>query len=305
MTKPMRLAFMGSPDFAVPALDALVAAGHEIAAVYAQPPRPAGRGKKDRPTAVHARADALGLEVRTPKSLRDPEAQAAFAELNLDAAIVAAYGLILPKPILDAPERGCLNIHPSLLPRWRGAAPIQRAVMAGDTRTGVCIMQMEEGLDTGPVLMRTETDIGNDETAALLHDRLAAEGARLLVETLAQLDDLDASIQAEDGVTYASKIDKAEARIDWTRSAAELDAHVRGLSPFPGAWFEVGEDRVKLLLAEPAPGNGTPGMVLNENTIACGKGALRVKRLQRAGKPAMDADDFLRGFPLPVGSPLA
>ena len=166
-------------------------------------------------------------------------------------------------------------------------------------------MQMEEGLDTGPVLMRTETDIGNDETAALLHDRLAAEGARLLVETLAQLDDLDASIQAEDGVTYASKIDKAEARIDWTRSAAELDAHVRGLSPFPGAWFEVGEDRVKLLLAEPAPGNGTPGMVLNENTIACGEGALRVKRLQRAGKPAIDAEDFLRGFPLPVGSPLA
>ena len=200
MTKPMRLAFMGSPDFAVPALDALVKAGHEIAAVYAQPPRPAGRGKKDRPTAVHTRADALGLEVRTPKSLRDPEAQAAFAELNLNAAIVAAYGLILPKPILDAPTYGCINIHPSLLPRWRGAAPIQRAVMAGDTRTGVCIMQMEEGLDTGPVLMRTETDIRNDETAALLHDRLAAEGARLLVETLAQLDDLDASIQAEDGI---------------------------------------------------------------------------------------------------------
>lgn len=296
---------MGSPDFAVPALDALVEAGHEVVAVYAQPPRPAGRGKKDRPTAVHARADALGLEVRTPKSLRDPEAQSTFAALNLDAAIVAAYGLILPKPILDAPKHGCINIHPSLLPRWRGAAPIQRAVMAGDTRTGVCIMQMEEGLDTGPVLMRTETDIGKDETAAGLHDRLAVEGARLLVETLTQLDALDASIQAEDGVTYASKIDKAEARIDWGRPAAELDAHVRGLSPFPGAWFEIGEDRVKLLLAEHAPGNGAPGTVLNENTIACGDGALRVKRLQRAGKPAMDADDFLRGFPLVVGSTLA
>ena len=277
MTKPLRLAFMGSPDFAVPALDALVVGGHKVVAVYAQPPRPAGRGKKDRPTAVHARADALGLEVRTPKSLRDPEAQAAFAELNLDVAIVAAYGLILPKPILDAPTHGCINIHPSLLPRWRGAAPIQRAVMAGDTRTGVCIMQMEEGLDTGPVFMRTETDIGKYETAAGLHDRLAAEGARLLVETLAQLDTLDARLQAEDGVIYAGKIEKAEARIDWTRPAAELDAHVRGLSPFPGAWFEIGEDRVKLLLAEPASGNGAPGTVINANTIACGEGALQLK----------------------------
>jgi len=301
----MRLAFMGSPDFAVPALEALVEAGHEIAAVYAQPPRPAGRGKKDRPTAVHAKADALGLDVRTPKSLRDAEAQVTFADLKLDAAIVAAYGLILPKPILDAPKFGCLNIHPSLLPRWRGAAPIQRAVMAGDTRTGVCIMQMEEGLDTGPVLMRTETDIGASETAADLHDRLAIEGARLLVETLSQISTLDAVIQAEDGVTYASKIDKAEARVDWRRPAAELDAHIRGLSPFPGAWFEVGEDRVKLQLAEPASGNGAPGTVLSKDTIACGSGALRVKRLQRAGKPAMDANDFLRGFPLPVGSTLA
>ena len=305
MTEPLRLAFMGSPDFAVPALDALVEAGHEVIAVYAQPPRPAGRGKKDRPTAVHARAEALGLEVRTPKSLRDPDAQAAFAALDLDVAIVAAYGLILPKPILDAPTHGCINIHPSLLPRWRGAAPIQRAVMAGDSRTGVCIMQMEEGLDTGPVLMRTETDIESGETAAALHDRLATEGARLLGEALSKLSTLEATPQIEDGVTYASKIDKAEARIDWTRPSAALDAHIRGLSPFPGAWFELGEDRVKLLLAEPASGMGDPGTVLGADTIACGDGALRVKRLQRAGKPAMDADDFLRGFPLPVGSTLA
>jgi len=301
----MRIAFMGSPDFAVPTLDALIEAGHEIAAVYAQPPRPAGRGKKDRLTAVHARAEALGLEVCTPKSLRESEAQTAFADLNLDAAIVAAYGLILPKPILEAPRSGCLNIHPSLLPRWRGAAPIQRAVMAGDTRTGVCIMQMEEGLDTGAVLIRTETEIGKSETAADLHDRLAAEGARLLVETLSQLDTILATPQAEDGVTYASKIDKIEARIDWKRSATSLDAHIRGLSPFPGAWFEIGKDRVKLLLAESVSGNGEPGTVLSEDTIACGEGALRVKRLQRSGKPAMDAADFLRGFPLPVGSALA
>jgi len=301
----MRLAFMGSPDFAVPALDALVEAGHEIAAVYAQPPRPAGRGKKDRPTAVHARADALGLEVHTPKSLRDETAQTAFSDLNLDAAIVAAYGLILPKQILQAPKFGCLNIHPSLLPRWRGAAPIQRAVMAGDARTGVCIMQMEEGLDTGPVLKQMETAIGKSETAASLHDRLAVEGARLLVEAVMQLSTLDAVPQSEDGVTYASKIDKAEARIDWTRSAAALDAHIRGLSPFPGAWFGIGEDRIKLLLAELASDTGAPGVILNENTVACGEGALRVKRLQRAGKPAMDAEDFLRGFSLPVGSTLA
>lgn len=301
----MRLAFMGSPDFAVPALDALVEAGHEVVAVYAQPPRPAGRGKQDRPTAVHARADTMGLDVRTPKSLRDEEAQEAFAALKLDVAIVAAYGLILPKPILDAPKLGCLNIHPSLLPRWRGAAPIQRAVMAGDTRTGVCIMQMEEGLDTGPVLLRTETDIGKDETAADLHDRLSIEGARLLVETLSNHSALTPTPQSEDGVTYASKIDKAEARIDWNRPAAALDAHIRGLSPFPGAWFEIDGDRVKLLLAESVSGSGQPGTVLNENTIACSDGALRVKRLQRAGKPAMNAEDFLRGFPLPVGSTLA
>ena len=300
----MKLAFMGSPDFAVPALDALIEAGHEVAAVYAQPPRPAGRGRKDRPTAAHARAEALGIEVRTPRSLKDTEAQAAFAALDLDIAVVAAYGLILPKPILDAPAHGCLNIHPSLLPRWRGAAPIQRAVMAGDTRTGVCIMQMEEGLDTGPVLMCEETRIGPHVTAADLHDRLAAEGARLLVETLANLDTLTPAPQSEDGVTYAAKIDKTEARIDWTRPAPDLDAHIRGLSPFPGGWFEADGERIKLLLAEPADANGAPGKVLDEGIIACGEGALRLLRLQRAGKPAMEAAEFLRGFPLKPGARL-
>lgn len=300
----MRLAFMGSPDFAVPTLDALVKAGHEVAVVYAQPPRPAGRGKKDRPTAVHARAEALGLEVRTPKSLRSADEQAAFAALDLDVAVVAAYGLILPRPILEAPKHGCLNIHPSLLPRWRGAAPIQRAVMAGDSRTGVCIMQMEEGLDTGPVLMREETDIGAHETAADLHDRLAKDGARLLVETLAGLDSLTASPQSGEGVTYAAKIDKAEARVDWSRPAPDLDAHVRGLSPFPGAWFEVEGERIKLILSEAMDASGTPGTVIGEDSIACGTGALRLLRLQRAGKPAMDAAEFLRGFPLKIGTHL-
>lgn len=302
----MRLAFMGSPDFAVPTLNALVEAGHEIAAVYAQPPRPAGRGKKERPTAVHARADELGLEVRTPKSLRDPDEQAAFAALRLDVAIVAAYGLILPKPILDAPAQGCLNIHPSALPRWRGAAPIQRAVMAGDTDTQICIMQMEEGLDTGPVLMREDTIIAPHETAADVHDRLAADGGRLLVETLANLDTLTPVPQSEDCVTYASKIDKAEARIDWTRRADDLRAHIHGLSPFPGAWFEADGERIKVLLAQTEDGSGPAGQVLDDTgLIATGDGTIRLLRLQRAGKPAMDASDFLRGFPLAKGATLA
>jgi len=291
---------MGSPDFAVPALDALVEAGHEVVAVYAQPPRRAGRGKKDRPTAVHARAEELGLDVRTPVSLRDPEAQAAFAALDLDVAVVAAYGLILPRPILDAPRMGCINIHPSLLPRWRGAAPIQRAVMAGDTETGICIMRMEEGLDTGPVFQRETTPIGPRETAAELQTRLAVRSGEMLVETLAAMADGTATetAQAEDGVVYAAKIDKAEARIDWSRPAAELDALVRGLSPSPGAWFEAQGERIKLLLAEPLRRVGPPGIVLDGDIVACGTGALRLLRLQRAGKPAMDAADFLRGFPL-------
>ncbi len=295
---------MGSPEFAVPALDALVGAGHEIIAVYAQPPRPAGRGKKPRPTAVHARADVLGLPVRTPATLRDPAEQAAFDALNLDIAVVAAYGLILPRPILDAPRFGCLNIHPSLLPRWRGAAPIQRALMAGDADTGVCIMRMEEGLDTGPVLIRETTPIAPRETAADLHDRLALRGAALLCDALVSLTTGTATEtpQPEEGVLYAPKIDKAEARIDWMRPAGDLDPHVRGLSPSPGAWFEARGERIKLLLAEPCAGSGPPGTVSGEGIIACGTGALKLLRLQRAGKPAMEADDFLRGFPLEVGA---
>ncbi len=305
MTKSLRLAFMGSPDFAVPTLDALVEAGHEIAAVYAQPPRPAGRGKKDRPTAVHARADELGLEVRTPKSLRDDTEQEAFAALNLDAAIVAAYGLILPQPILDAPKYGCLNIHPSDLPRWRGAAPIQRAVMAGDTQTAICIMQMEAGLDTGPILLREDTKIDPGETSADLHDSLAKDGARLLVQALASLDTLTATPQAEDGITYANKIDKAEARIDWSRSADDLRAHIMGLSPFPGAWCEANKDRIKILLATVEDASGIAGTMLDDKgLIACGTGALRLQRVQRAGKPAMGFTDFIRGFPLNAGSTL-
>lgn len=301
---PLRLVFMGSPDFAVPTLDALIEAGHDIAAVYAQPPRPAGRGKKDRPTAVHARAQALGLPVRTPKTLRDPDEQTAFAALQADVAIVAAYGLILPRAILDAPHKGCLNIHPSLLPRWRGAAPIQRALMAGDAETGVCIMRMEEGLDTGPVLIREATPIRAQETAADLQDRLAARGATLLCNALVglQAGTTTETPQSEEGILYAPKIDKAEARIDWTRPAGELDPHIRGLSPSPGAWFEAKGERIKLLLAEPLPGGGNPGTVLCGDTIACGTGSLRLLRLQRAGKPAMDAPEFLRGFPFEPGS---
>ncbi len=300
----LRVVFMGSPPFAVPTLDALVETGHEIVAVYAQPPRPAGRGKKDRPTAVHARAEALGLGVRTPFSLREPQAQADFAALDADVAVVAAYGLILPRPILDAPRRGCLNIHPSLLPRWRGAAPLERAIMAGDRETGICIMRMEEGLDTGPVLLRETTAIGPRETAADLHDRLALRGGAMLCEALAMLEKgtLVETPQSGEGVVYASKIDKAEARIDWTRPAQDLDPHIRGLSPRPGAWFEMQGERIKVLLAESVPMAGPAGEIIGEGVVACGTGALRLLRLQRAGKPAMEAEDFLRGFALARGS---
>ena len=236
----MRLIFMGTPDFSVPALDALVGAGHEIACVYTQPPRPGGRGQRSRPSPVQARAEALGLAVRSPASLRDPGEQAAFAALGAEVAVVVAYGLILPKAMLAAPARGCLNIHASLLPRWRGAAPIQRAVMAGDARTGVSIMAMEAGLDTGPVLLDAAVEIGPEDTAGDLHDRLAALGARLIVEALDRIDELTAAPQPEAGVSYAAKIDKAEARIDWSRPAVEVDRRIRGLSPFPGAWTEIG-----------------------------------------------------------------
>lgn len=299
----MRIVFMGTPDFSVPVLDALVKAGHEIAAVYCQPPRPAGRGKKDRPTPVHARADALGLTVRHPVSLKSPEAQAEFAALDADVAVVVAYGLILPQAILDAPRHGCLNIHASLLPRWRGAAPIHRAIMSGDIETGICIMQMEAGLDTGPVLLREATDIGTEETTAQLHDRLSVIGAHLIVDALNRLPDLAPEPQPEIGVTYAAKIDKAEARVDWSSPAVEVDRQIRGLSPFPGAWTEIEGERVKLLASRMAQGQGVPGEVLDDAlTVACGEGAVELLRLQRAGKGAQDRDEFLRGWNINAGT---
>ena len=299
----MRIIFMGTPDFSVPVLDALVDAGHDVVAVYSQPPRPAGRGKKDRPSPVQARAQAVGLAVCHPVSLRDADAQAEFAAFNADVAVVVAYGLILPQIVLDAPRMGCLNIHASLLPRWRGAAPIHRAIMAGDAQTGVCIMQMEAGLDTGPVLLREATDIGAAETTGALHDRLSQMGAELIVQAITQLGDLSPQVQPDDGVTYAAKIDKAEARVDWNRPTVEVDRQIRGLSPFPGAWCMVGDERVKLLASRIADGLDAAGTVMNGFTIACADGAVAVTRVQRAGKTAMDADQALLG--LDLGAKLA
>jgi len=295
----MRIVFMGTPEFSVPVLEALVSAGHEIVAVYCQPPRPAGRGKKDRPGAVHLRAREMGLPVRHPSRLKDSAEQARFAVLNADAAVVVAYGLILPQAILDAPRKGCLNIHASLLPRWRGAAPIHRAVMAGDAKTGICIMQMDAGLDTGPVLLRVETPIGAEETTGELQDRLALLGASGIVEALAQLDDLDAVVQPAEGVTYARKIDKAEAKVDWDQAADTVCAHIRGLSPFPGAWCTIGTERVKLLGARLADGSGTAGKHLGGFTIACRTGAVQITKAQRPGKRALKAEAFLLGLEMP------
>ena len=292
----MRIVFMGTPDFSVPVLEALVAAGHDVVCAYTQPPRPAGRGKKERPSPVQARAEALGIALRHPVSLKGAEAQAEFAALGAEVAVVVAYGLLLPRGILDAPKRGCLNIHASLLPRWRGAAPIQRAIMAGDARTGVCIMQMEAGLDTGPVLLRREIGIGETETAGELHERLSALGAAAIVAALARLDDLEPQVQPEAGVTYAAKIDKAEARIDWTAPAEEIAREINGLSPFPGAWCDIGGERVKLLRARAAAGAGEPGAHLGGFRVACGSGAVQVLEAQRAGKRAMEAAEVLRGW---------
>jgi len=301
----MRVIFMGTPDFSVPALDALIEAGHEVVAVYCQPPRPAGRGKKERPSPVQARAEDLGLELRHPVSLKTADEQAAFAALGADVAVVVAYGLILPHAILRAPVHGCLNIHASLLPRWRGAAPLHRAIMAGDAETGVSIMQMDEGLDTGAVLMCEATPIGAEETTGELHDRLSAMGARLIVEALARLDRLTPEPQPAEGVTYAAKIDKAEARIDWTRPAPEVDAMIRGLSPFPGAWTEMEGQRVKLLTSRVSVGEGAPGEVLDGALrVACGRGAVQLLRLQRAGGAVQDAVDFQRGMRLAPGTRL-
>ena len=300
----MRIIFMGSPDFAVPTLDALVDAGHEVIAAYTQPPRPAGRGKGERPTPVEIRARDLGIEVHSPKSLRREEDHEAFEALDADVAVVAAYGLILPQAILDAPVMGCLNVHASLLPRWRGAAPIQRAIMAGDESTGVTIMQMEAGLDTGPMLLKRAVEIG-DKNAAQLTEELAKLGAEMMVEVLADLPSYEPIPQPEDGVTYAAKISKEEARIDWSRPAAELVRHVQGLAPFPGAWFEADGERIKLLAAENARGVAMPGEVVDDQlTIACGSGAIRPTLVQRAGKGAMSSDELLRGFAIPKGSVL-
>ena len=300
----MRIIFMGTPDFAVPALDALVAAGHDIVAVYSQPPRPAGRGKAPRPSPVHARAEALGLAARTPVSLRDPAEQAAFATLDADIAVVAAYGLILPKPILAAPRLGCLNIHASLLPSWRGAAPIQRAILAGDRETGVTIMQMEAGLDTGPMLARATTAV-DVKTAGELTAELAGKGAQLMVEVLADLPAYPPEPQPVDGVTYAAKIDKAESRIDFSRPAIEVERQIRAFNPAPGAWVAFGEERIKILVADIELQSGAAGTVLDDQfLIACGSGSIRPTLVQRAGKGAMATMEMLRGFAIATGTRL-
>ena len=299
----MRIVFMGSPDFAVPSLNALVEAGHEVIAAYSQPPRPAGRGKGERKTAVHARAEALGIPVRTPRTLRTEEEQLRFRALDADMAVVAAYGLILPGPVLDAPAGGCVNVHASLLPRWRGAAPIQRAILAGDEVSGVTIMQMDEGLDTGPMLLKRELDIRGKSSGQVVEE-MAELGARALLEWLGH--PTPPQPQPAEGVTYAAKIDKSEARIDWSRSADEIARQVRAFAPAPGAWFDALGDRFKLLEAEAVEESGRPGEVLNEHlTIAAGSGAVRPIRLQRAGRSIMSPQELLRGFALPVGTLLA
>lgn len=301
----LRIVFMGTPDFSVPALGALIAAGHEIVCVYTRAPRPAGRGQRERRSPVHELADRRGLRVRHPARLTDA---GALAALSPDIAVVAAYGLILPPAVLEAPRLGCINIHASLLPRWRGAAPIQRAIMAGDEETGITVMQMDEGLDTGGILSQRRLAIGPADDAGVLHDALAGLGAGLIVETLTEMteDGLRARPQPDEGATYANKIDRAETRIDWRRPAVEIDRQVRALSPHPGAWFEAGGTRVRVLAAHPAPGAALPpGTAIGDGAaIACGSGALRLERLQRAGKQAVDIGAFLRGFPIPAGTVL-
>ncbi len=302
----LRLAFMGTPEFAVPSLRALIAAGHDMAAVYTQPPRPVGRGHRPQLSPVHAAAEAAGLPVRTPARL-DAEAATDFAALGLDAAVVAAYGLILPKTVLAAPRLGCLNVHASLLPRWRGAAPIQRAILAGDTSTGVTIMQMDEGLDTGPMLLSEAVGIGPGATASLLHDRLAEIGARLIVLALEGLAEgrLAPTPQPEAGVTYATKLRREDGRLDWRRPAADLERAVRAFDPWPSAWFEHQGERIKLLAAQlaDAPAGAAPGTVLDSRlTVACGVGALAPRALQRAGRAPQDVDAFLRGYPITAGT---
>ena len=298
----MRLVFMGTPDFAIETLKALLAAGHEVPCVYSQPPRPAGRGMSERPSAAQAFAASRGMETRIPASLKSVEEQKRFAALNADAAVVVAYGLLLPKAILDAPRLGCFNVHASLLPRWRGAAPIQRAIMAGDLETGVTIMRMTEGLDTGPICKAARLAILPEMTAQSLHDDLAVLGAKLMVETLARTK-INCAPQPAEGVTYANKIEKGETKIDFGRSATEVRNHIHGLSPFPGAWFMAGGVRIKVLACEASARSGAAGTVLDEHlAIACGRDAIRLRKLQREGKGPMDAETFLRGFPIAAGT---
>lgn len=304
MTTQLRLAFMGSADFSVPTLRTLVSAGHDVAAVYSQPPRPAGRGHKVVKSPVHIEAETQGLAVRTPISLKDPEAQSAFADLAFDAAVVAAYGVILPKPILEAPRLGCLNVHGSLLPRWRGAAPIQRAIQAGDEESGVTIMQMDEGLDTGDMLLIGRVPITAETTATTLHDILAEMGARLMIDALAGLTTgtLEATAQPDTDATYAHKLKRDEGRIDWTSTAKSLDCFVRALNPWPGVWFEHEGERIRLLEAKPSTAQGEPGTILRDGvTVACGEGSLELKVVQRPGRRSMSADEFRRGFPFSPG----
>jgi methionyl-tRNA formyltransferase len=301
----MRLAFMGTPDFAVPTLRALVEAGHEIAAVYSQPPRPAHRGKKLTPSPVHQLAEELGLEVRTPVSLKGEEEKAAFAALDLDACVVAAYGLILPRAVLDAPRHGCLNVHGSLLPRWRGAAPVQRAILAGDEFTGVTIMQMEAGLDTGPMLLKGETPVSG-KSAGVLTQEIAELGAQLMVQVLGDLAAYPPVVQPDEGVTYAAKIDKAEARLDFSQSAAQVERQVRAFNPMPGAFFELKGERLRVHAADIVATTAQPGTILDDQlTIACAEGAIRPTIIQRAGRPAMPIEDFLRGFVVAPGTVIA
>lgn len=309
---PLKIVFMGTPDFSVPVLDAVVAAGHEVVAVYSQPPRPAGRGMAEAKSPVHRRAEALGIPVRTPVNFKGEEDRVAFAALHADAAVVVAYGLLLPKAILDATRLGCFNVHASKLPRWRGAAPIQRAIMAGDAVTAVNIMRMEQGLDTGPVCLGRDVSIPQDITAGELHDVLSKLGAELMVEALIKLEAgaLHCVPQPSEGATYAAKIDKGEARIDFSRSAKDVADQIRGLSPFPGAWFEMSlggkPERIKILLAAAVDGEGAPGTVIDDQlTIACGSGAIRIEKLQRAGKQPMAAADFLRGTRVAAGTTLS
>lgn len=307
MIKKLKVAFMGTPEFAVHALDALHAAGHDIVAVYSQPPRPAGRGHKMQPSPVQLRAEALGIPVRTPLSLRkNAEARQAFKELNLDVAVVAAYGLILPQEVLDAPKYGCINIHASLLPRWRGAAPIQRAIMAGDKESGICIMQMEAGLDTGPVLLKGSMPISNTTTASSLHDDLAALGSKLVVEALERIDALKPCVQPEEGATYAHMLTKEDGRIDWTKPAVEIERQLRALHPWPGVWCLQGDSRLKVIEAEVAEGKGKPGEILDRRlVVACGGGALLLKKIQPQDRKPMDGLSFMNGMHLNVGDALS